>query len=342
MTQPSIHDLIDAYGQEYRPHYAELRDAFGARWNAAVEEEYFTRFLATGAAALLLKGSNGSNETEAAMYHIKCYYDSSEATPEFDEVMRNLLSEQLQSSILLKGRSESVVAQRIYAAVVGLLHVMDACRRPVVSDAGQVNTRLHAAVVSARVELSSVQEFIKNASRKTALARYLAALPIGAVLAAAVVWVVAKMHLYVGEFNDNYHLAVALTCGAIGAVISVMVRVTRGQELVVDINQSKMVTFAAGAFRPIIGAIFGAVLYVFLVGKLIPLAIPVGDSHLPVVQGGGVDPGYFFAGIAFLAGFSERWAQDTIVQSAPKVPSGLRSGKGNTAPGTRSDADEGP
>ena len=28
----------------------------------------------------------------------------------------------------------------------------------------------------------------------------------------------------------------------------------------------------------------------------------------------------FFVGLAFLAGFSERWAQDTIVSSAPKVP----------------------
>jgi hypothetical protein len=39
----------------------------------------------------------------------------------------------------------------------------------------------------------------------------------------------------------------------------------------------------------------------------------------------------FFAGLAFLAGFSERWAQDTILRSAPIAPSPLQhTAKGAT------------
>ena len=70
-------------------------------------------------------------------------------------------------------------------------------------------------------------------------------------------------------------------------------------------------TVLAGALRPIVGAIFGAVLHVLVTGGLLPLAMP--DT-----AGGQGELNMFFAGLAFLAGFSERWAQDTIVQSIPK------------------------
>ena len=52
---------------------------------------------------------------------------------------------------------------------------------------------------------------------------------------------------------------------------------------------------------------FGIALYVFVTTGLVPFAVPADDLKQQL----------FFAGLAFLAGFSERWAQDTIVQSAP-------------------------
>ncbi|HEV7974389.1 MAG TPA: hypothetical protein VGP60_06495, partial [Amycolatopsis sp.] len=54
----------------------------------------------------------------------------------------------------------------------------------------------------------------------------------------------------------------------------------------------------------------GVVFYVFVLGGLLPFR-----------PGDGADAGLFFAGLAFLAGFSERWAQDTLVQSTPGLPS---------------------
>ena len=34
---------------------------------------------------------------------------------------------------------------------------------------------------------------------------------------------------------------------------------------------------------------------------------------------------FFYAGLAFLAGFSERWAQDTILRSTPVSPSEVKA-----------------
>ncbi len=55
-----------------------------------------------------------------------------------------------------------------------------------------------------------------------------------------------------------------------------------------------------------------ASLYVLVQAGLLPLQAPTAN--------GTERTSFFFIGLAFLAGFSERWAQDTIVNSAPKFP----------------------
>jgi len=148
---------------------------------------------------------------------------------------------------------------------------------------------------------------VQASARRTALGRYLAGLPIGAVIGSALV-ALAAHSLTIGAVVENNHLPICLASGAIGAIISVMARVSQGERVDVDSDKSKMVTVLAGSFRPVIGAVFGAVLYVLICGGLLPLTVPGGDQKC-----------LFFAGLAFVAGFTERWAQDTIVSSAPKV-----------------------
>ena len=67
---------------------------------------------------------------------------------------------------------------------------------------------------------------------------------------------------------------------------------------------------ALGFMRPVIGAVFGAVIYVFLDGGIVEIfSPPSGGSELA-----------FYAGLGFLSGFSERFAQDVIAQVGPKTP----------------------
>jgi hypothetical protein len=105
-------------------------------------------------------------------------------------------------------------------------------------------------------------------------------------------------------------LAISVAAGAIGSIASVMTRITRGQTLEVRL-EGRLVTGLAGAFRPVVGAIFGVAFYVFVQAGLLPLDDGLDEGKVA----------FFYAGLAFLAGFSERWAQDTVLQSRPITPS---------------------
>jgi hypothetical protein len=97
--------------------------------------------------------------------------------------------------------------------------------------------------------------------------------------------------------------------GATGAVVSVLSRMSSGK-LKLNPESGKKTIRALGFMRPVIGAVFGAVIYLFLDGGIVDvLAPPTTGSHLA-----------FYAGLGFLSGFSERFAQDVIEQATPKTP----------------------
>jgi cell division protein FtsW (lipid II flippase) len=57
--------------------------------------------------------------------------------------------------------------------------------------------------------------------------------------------------------------------------------------------------------RPFIGALFALALYFFISGDLVSVFQLPNDEQ---------SQRYFFAGLGFLAGFSERFAQDMVAQ----------------------------
>ena len=106
----------------------------------------------------------------------------------------------------------------------------------------------------------------------------------------------------------------ALAAGAAGAVVSVMQRINSGKfELEYDVGGPY--AFFLGGLRPLIGGAFA---------MAITFAFDGGLLHIPVAAGAGThDRRLALLVLAFLAGFSERWAQDTltsIVPSAAKPP----------------------
>ena len=117
-------------------------------------------------------------------------------------------------------------------------------------------------------------------------------------------------------FSPNYLLQVATIAGAIGAGVSVLQRISAGRfslsRNVVVLQQARRSTGrraytinilkTLGLFRPVIGAVFGVAFYVFQSAGLLPF-IPKDDVSLPV----------YFAALAFIAGFSERFARDMVI-----------------------------
>jgi hypothetical protein len=241
-------------------------------------------------------------------YSIGVAYDVAKASPSIGELLRRIRFMELQSAAQLDRRAHQILVQSLFGLATCLLSTHSS------ADAGQSSAdaqsrRISSVVKSVDRELAALSRFVQSSARQTALGLYLAGLPIGAVIGCLLV-VLSGYSLTIGSLIGEKQLPICLASGAIGAVISVMARITRGERLDVDFGKGKIVTVLAGTFRPVIGAVFGGVLYVLIHGGILPLSMPGPDK---------VKVCLFFAGLAFLAGFTERWAQDTIVSSTPKV-----------------------
>ena len=108
----------------------------------------------------------------------------------------------------------------------------------------------------------------------------------------------------------------ALMAGALGAVVSVIQRINSGK-FRLDYDVGRPYAMFLGGLRPLIGGAFALVISFAFSGGLLHLPIAAGESssnrRLALLV------------VSFLAGFSERWAQDTLAAampsgSAPKKP----------------------
>lgn len=308
---PSTYELVEAY-QRDRRRYAILRREF-EKLNGLIVDDYYARGITAG--ALLLK----ERSRFLPWRHRFSVAVASEPglQPDIDEVLRSIRMEEWQSAVLLRGQPQKIMARATFAMIVFLLNVLDHLNRRDKGEEIEIDESKMSstAIDSAKRELEGLKRFVEKSARASALRSYLAGLPVGAFVSLVGVILTWSYPYVIGDpaqtADLNYRLGVCMAFGAIGAIVSVMVRITRGQSLTVDVDQSRSIVMLAGGFRPIVGAVFGAIIYVFIVGGIVPLALPErADAEL------------YYAGIAFLAGFSERWAQDTIVNSAPRLAAG--------------------
>lgn len=222
------------------------------------------------------------------------------------------------SGAMISEQTRDLVVDMLYTVAVFLLGALDVAAKLVddaqsCADAGSsaksIRAKLEGAAAIANAELDEIEKYLQRAAIQKTFRQYLLGLPVGAALLALPIFVVVQLLPLTNQFT--LLITISIVGGGLGAITSVMVRITRGQKLEVDIHHGRMVTFFAGMFRPLVGATFGVALYVLVIGGLLPLA-----SDPQAVQAA-----HFFGGLSFLAGFSERWAQDTIVRSAPIAPS---------------------
>ena len=101
----------------------------------------------------------------------------------------------------------------------------------------------------------------------------------------------------------------ALVAGSVGAVVSVTQRINSGH-FDLDYDVGRPYAFFLGGLRPLIGGAFAVILSFAFRGGLLNLPVDSstkGDHRLALMV------------VAFLAGFSERWAQDTLAAALPDV-----------------------
>ena len=103
-------------------------------------------------------------------------------------------------------------------------------------------------------------------------------------------------------FNDWTAAVAALIAGSAGAVVSVVQRINAG-DFSLEYDVGRPYAIFLGGLRPMIGAAFAlAISFAFTSGMV---HLPVGDTTERNARLG-------ILVVSFVAGFSERWAQDTL------------------------------
>ncbi len=329
-AEPGFDELITAY-QEAPDQYAQIHQSFQGH-RGKLQELYVAKQIHAGAGVLRPNSWFGRLVQKRSL----CVRYDGTATacvqPEFETAIWRARRMERKSLLLLGGRSRRVLLEMIYSIIVYMLSVLDATEPPdgteLDADARKVrNERVDSAIESARAELTRLDRFVDEAAKRASLRDYLLGIPIGMIACGLLIYYAdGWTHALAGKGLEDLadRARVCFACGAVGGVVSVMARITRRENLNIDSAQGHGVTALAGAIRPLTGAVFGLALFVFVTGGLVPIDVPSEQWKANL----------FLASVAFLAGFSERWAQDTIVHSAPSVS--LKRAPADTGPTSRS------
>jgi hypothetical protein len=184
--------------------------------------------------------------------------------------------------------------QLVVASAAHLLSLVDA-RANSTDDAATA-----AALRQERAAIDEAEAYYQDAANGQAQMVYFGGMAAVAILLS----IVAAIWLAISWATP----VAALIAGAIGAVVSVIQRINNGK-FTLDYDIGGPYAFFLGGLRPLIGGTFA---------MAISFAFNGGLLHLPVAANESVDSrrlGLLVLG--FVAGFSERWAQDTLTSLLP-------------------------
>jgi hypothetical protein len=218
------------------------------------------------------------------------------------EILFHCMNLHYKALEFLTPQPRKICMRMIFGVIATLLGTLDAralnkqLDRPFGSDPTEVATLER--------ELAQAQAYYRASAQRQAQLEYLLGMLTAIIPAAAITAIIA---ITAGLLDKP--ATVAVLGGAIGAVVSVMSRMSSGS-IELKPESGKKTIRALGFMRPVIGGIFGAVVYVFLAGGIVEIVTPpTGTGELA-----------FYGGLGFLSGFSERFANDVIAQGAAKTP----------------------
>lgn len=217
---------------------------------------------------------------------------------------------QIEARQHLAGRDRRICMERIYSILTFLLNLMDTeeDKNSKKTESRTNRGRTTQALALLKEELDRVEQYYKQRAQGNAQIDYFLGMSWGIIALSAVV--IGYVFFLSGKppvFTDDPLLG-SLVFGSMGAIVSVLSRMTFGG-LDLNYRAGPKHLKLLGSIRPIIGAVFGVAFYILLMAHLIP-AITLPSN---------VQPFYFYASIAFLAGFIERWAQDMLVGTGDRL-----------------------
>jgi hypothetical protein len=216
----------------------------------------------------------------------------------------------VRANTVLTGVRQRICLQLVVASTAHLLSLVDARARR----ADEATTA--AALEQERAAINKAEAYYKEAANGQAQMVYFA----GMAAVAIVLSLVAAIWLSIQWATP----LAALIAGALGAVVSVVQRINNGK-FALEYDVGSPYVFFLGGLRPLIGGTFA---------MAISFAFSGGLLHLPVAASEGTDNRRLaLLVLSFVAGFSERWAQDTLTSLLPTN----RASGATTAASSRND-----
>jgi hypothetical protein len=198
---------------------------------------------------------------------------------------------------ILRGTSQRITLQLIYAVEEHVLGYIERSDEP-------NPAQEKAMVASQRQELARIEGYYLRTGAKAARIVYASGMLMGATLIVAICTIAAVLlkhpfHYWNGH-SDPQYLLLCTGAGAVGALVSVLSRMSGGNDdrFSIDFEVGRPLLRRLGLYKPLVGSVFGVATYFLLAGGLLPATATATakGNHL-----------YFYGIIAFLAGFSERF-----------------------------------
>lgn len=203
---------------------------------------------------------------------------------------------------LLTGAPRRAAVEQAFALQTNAFACMDALSASPPPTAKEADERRRVTAAKMADDVAAMEAYVQSAMDRRGRLIYLQGMLIGVlVIIPTLIALALAVRLVPGFVEGTELIPWVILFGGLGGVVSVMQRLTQGN-LRVRLESGEATVRLLGIFRPIIGAVLALAIFVLVLGGLIPLEPP--DD--PAARA------YFFAGLSFLAGFSERYAQDMI------------------------------
>lgn len=296
--------------------YAEALHGFELR-HGRVEGAYWCTSVASGV-AVTVQG------------HRRRFHRATAWATQPDQRIATLLNEcdelSVRVSEVLRGTGQRIAMGLVLRTAGNLLALVD--ERSAHPDKEQ----LADAIKAEADNIADAQRYYRRAARRQAQLVFVGGMLLGVIaLMGVVLAILAVLHVTadvrwlphkeqtIGSLTPLYLCAIS---GALGADVSVASRIDENS-FAVDYELGRITLLLLGAIRPLLGAVFGLALYAALASGLLDLFnVPKDDVTKQLL---------FFLIVAFLAGFSERWAKGVLGELAHEPAAAGKKGSGGTA-----------
>jgi hypothetical protein len=273
--------------------YDACRVAFEARHGEIVRAYWCANV--ESAVVLTEKKRLGGHRAPSFGFHRETDW-ATQGSPEIAAELHRCDELAVRAETILTGARQRICMQLVVASAGHLLSIVD---ERGAEAAGE--KEIHAAVGPERTAINRAEAYYHEAANGQAQMVYFG----GMAAVALTLSLVASIWLAISWASP----VAALIAGAVGAVVSVIQRINTGKfRLEYDVGSPY--TFFLGGLRPLIGGAFAMAISFAFTGGLL---------HLPVAANESTDHRRLaLLVLSFMAGFSERWAQDALTSVLPQ------------------------